>query len=142
MVTYETFYRPAELSRHARRLSAESYRLARRLMRRSGSGYVFVPIRSLQHMAVLEADEFIFVDGHERRTIVLAWRGFRAAERGALLHQPVAFEAVHYAPAAAELMRRLPAELPPALEALARRTGAASGSAGAAVIDLAKRRPG
>ena len=57
MIVEETFYRPPETGREARTLPGPVYNLAHGLLAQSGTGCVFVPIRSMQYMAVLDAGE-------------------------------------------------------------------------------------
>jgi len=79
-----------------------------------------VPIRSLQYLAVLDAEEFIFVDGQNKAWVELAWQHFQPQAR-ASLDERVPFEVVHYQPQAAETMKRLPGEFHQALLLLAGR---------------------
>ncbi|CAL1240477.1 hypothetical protein [Candidatus Methylocalor cossyra] len=114
MRTRESFYRSRELRRESRMLPAETYNLARILCHHAG-GAVFVPIRSMQYLAVLDAEEFIFVDGAALRSeIVIAWQKFRRQDRDAL-DQPVAYETVYYSLEALALMQRLQSEFHKAL---------------------------
>jgi hypothetical protein len=115
----EHFYREEEIARKPGLLSAETYNLAHTLLARAGK-CLFVPIRSLQYMAVLDAEEFIFVDSQNKAWVELAWQHFRPQTR-ASLDEPVPFEVVHYLPQAAETMRRLPSEFHQALRLLADR---------------------
>jgi len=137
MIVEETFYRTAELKREARTLSAETYNLAHRLLGRAAQGCLFVPIRSMQYLAVLDREEFIFVDREGRRTIEIAWQRFRPGERAAL-DAPVAYEAVYYSANAPETMRRLQGEFLKALHALEGREPA---PAGARILPLGTRQP-
>ncbi len=113
----ETFYRRAETGREARHLPAATYNLARVLLTRAPQGCLFVPIRAMQYLAVLDSDEFIFVDREGGRFIELAWRGFQVADRSAL-DEPVAYEAIYYSPGAAAVMTRLQGEFGRALKQL------------------------
>ncbi|PKO73079.1 MAG: hypothetical protein CVU23_04610 [Betaproteobacteria bacterium HGW-Betaproteobacteria-17] len=115
----ERFYRDQEIARLPDFLPAATYNLAHILLARAGQ-CLFVPIRSLQYMAVLDAEEFIFVDSQNKAWVELAWQHFRPQARRAL-NERVPFEVVHYAPQAAETMRRLPSEFLQALQALAER---------------------
>ena len=115
----ERFYREEEIKRLPEFLPAATYNLAHTLLARAG-GCLFVPIRSLQYMAVLDAEEFIFVDSQNKAWVELAWQHFRPQARDAL-DQRVPFEVVHYLPQAAETMRRLPGEFHQALQLLADR---------------------
>ncbi|OGI51991.1 MAG: hypothetical protein A3E57_08935 [Candidatus Muproteobacteria bacterium RIFCSPHIGHO2_12_FULL_60_33] len=117
MIVEETFYRPPELSREPRTLPAETYNLAHVLLKRAATGCLFVPIRSMQFLAILDGEEFIFVDREGRRMIELAWQHFAPQGRGSL-EEPVSYEAVYYSPAAAEIMRQIQGELHKALRDL------------------------
>jgi hypothetical protein len=113
------FYREQEIARLPDFLPAATYNLAHTLLSRT-DGCLFVPIRSLQYMAVLDAEEFIFVDGQNRAWVELAWQNFRPRARSAL-DERVPFEVAHYTTQAAETMKRLPAEFLKALQVLAER---------------------
>ena len=117
MIVEETFYRPPELSREARTLPAESYNLAHLQLARAASGCRFVPIRRMQFLAVLDREEFIFVDREGSRMIDIAWQRFRPQAR-TTLDAPVAYEAVYYVADGAEIMRRLQGEFFKALKEL------------------------
>ena len=115
----ERFYREQEIARAPAFLPAATYNLAHTLLTRAGQ-CLFVPIRSLQYMAVLDAEEFIFVDSQNKAWVELAWQHFRPQARHAL-DESVPFEVVHYLPQAAETMKRLPVEFHQALRLLADR---------------------
>jgi len=115
----ERFYREQEIARLPDFLPAATYNLAHTLLARAGS-CLFVPIRSMQYMAVLDAEEFIFVDSQNKAWVELAWQHFRPQARTSL-DERVPFEVVHYLPQAVETMRRLPGEFHQALLTLAER---------------------
>jgi hypothetical protein len=121
------------LGQETRTLAANTYNRAQLLLAQSGEAALFVPIRSMQYLAVIEPREFIFVDGFGARTVELMWRGFRPGERESL-EDPVPFEMVYFRPGARELMRRLHTELPGALKLLAERQETAP--TGARVVDF------
>ncbi|MBI3778826.1 MAG: hypothetical protein HY274_07940 [Gammaproteobacteria bacterium] len=121
MIVEETFYRPPELSREPRTLPAETYNLAHLLLKRAANGCLFVPLRGMQFLAVLDAEEFIFVDREGRRMIELAWQRFMPHARQSL-DDPVSYEAVYYSPAGAEIMRRAQSEFPKALREVEQKT--------------------
>ena len=126
----ETFYRPDELRREPHHIPAATYNLAYLLLKRSPQGCVFVPIRSLQYLAVLDEEEFIFVDREARSLIELSWQGFRPQIRRAL-EEPVPYEVVYYREKGSQTMRRLPVEFYKALQTLyARQQGRQSAGAG------------
>jgi len=113
-----TCYRNPESAREPRFLPAATYNLAHALLSRSTSGCLFVPIRSMQYLAILDAEEFVFLDGERKCWIDIAWQDFRPQARAAL-DEPVPYQAVYYQPDAVHLMARLQAELPRALTDLA-----------------------
>ena len=121
MIVEETFYRPPELSREPRTLPAATYNLAHVLLKRAATGCLFVPLSGMQFLAVLDAEEFIFVDREGRRMIELAWQRFAPQVRRSL-DEPVSYEAVYYSPASAEVMRRAPGEFHKALRELEQKT--------------------
>lgn len=111
-------YRNPPLTSEQRTLPAVHYNLARGLQARSPRGVAFVPIRSMQILGILDAEEFVFLDAHEKQLAVLAWRGFRPQQRTGL-DQPVGYEALYYREDARELMARLQPELFKAMQGLA-----------------------
>jgi hypothetical protein len=113
-----TCYRDPELARESRFLPAATYNLAQTLFSRSTAGCLFVPIRAMQYLAILDAEEFVFLDGERKCWIDIAWQNFRPQLR-TTLEDPVAFQAVYYRAESARLMPRLQAELPRALNELA-----------------------
>jgi hypothetical protein len=127
------FFRPAERVRRSGSLPADLFRLCRRARRRSLQAHHFVPIRSMQVLAVLGDDEIIFVDsldyrvcdGVGGRLIQLAWR---FAGAGALqgVDRPVPCEVIHYQDGLDPLQRRLLGEFRSALEDAERRDAPAA----------------
>ncbi|WP_018078379.1 hypothetical protein [Thiobacillus denitrificans] len=115
----ERFYREQEIARVPGFLPAATYNLAHTLLARAGK-CLFVPIRNLQYMAVLDTEEYIFVDSQNKAWVELAWQHFRPQARTAL-DERVPFEIVYYLPQAAETMKRLPGEFHQALQLLADR---------------------
>lgn len=113
-----TCYRDAELAREERRMPAAAYNLAITLLARSDNQCLFVPIRSMQYLAILDAEEFVFVDGTRKNQIDVAWQHFRPSERTSL-DDPVSFQAIYYQPDVKELVARLHSEFPLALHQLA-----------------------
>lgn len=137
MIVEETFYRPSELRREARTLPAETYNLARLLLNHAERGCLFVPIRAMQFLAVLDEEEFIFVDREGRRMIEIAWQRFRPGER-ATLDTPVPYEMVGYSANTAELQRRVQGEF---LKALRDLQGRAPVRAAARIVPLNRPSP-
>lgn len=122
-----TCYRDREMASEPRSLPAATYNLAHTLLGRSPSGCLFVPIRAMQYLAILDAEEFVFLDGERKCWIDIAWQDFRPQVRTSL-DEPVPYQAVYYQPDAAQIMARLQAELPRALNNLAAK-GRLAGSA-------------
>lgn len=115
-----TVYRAAPLFQERRTLAAATYNLARVLQARSPKGVAFVPIRSMQVLAIVDATEFVFLDSQYKSWVMLAWQGFHPNSRTAL-DEPVPFDCVHYEDTAQEAMLRLMREFHRALEQLAAR---------------------
>lgn len=113
-----TCYRDSEVASEPRSLPAATYNLAHTLLARSPNGCLFVPIRAMQYLAILDAEEFVFLDGERKCWIDIAWQGFRPQTRTSL-DEPVPYQAVYYQPDAVQIMTRLQAELPRALADLA-----------------------
>lgn len=135
MYTREIFYRTQELKRERRRLAATVYNRSKTLLYRSGENALFVPIRSMQYLAVIDPEEIVFLDGAVSHSeIVLAWQSFRASERNAL-HMPVSYEAVFYTEDSLKIMPRIQSEFPRALRQMDERMRSAS-SGKAKIIQL------
>ena len=115
-----TVYRDRPIATEAGTLSAAVYNLAHSLIARSPSGAVFVPIRSMQMLAILDDEEFVFLDSQYRSWVEIAWRQFRPQARAAL-DAPVPYESVIYHPDGQGRLGRLLVELPKALQALSKK---------------------
>jgi hypothetical protein len=118
MQVQESFYRGNPLKSEARTLPGQTYNLAYTLLKKCGEASLFVPIRNMQYLAVLDSEEFIFVDSIVGRAISIAWQGFKPSGRGSLT-DPVPYTAVYYHADAEEIMKRLQAEFFKALQLLA-----------------------
>jgi hypothetical protein len=115
MRSRETFFRARELKRESRMLPAETYNLAKILRLRSGEASLFVPIRSLLYLAVVDENEIVFLDGTvSHNNILLAWQRFRPQERTGL-DEPLPYETVYYADEMLGIMPRLQGEFHKAL---------------------------
>ncbi|MBK7662679.1 MAG: hypothetical protein IPJ21_03850 [Sterolibacteriaceae bacterium] len=110
-------HRGPELAREPRYLPAAVYNLAHTLLARGGDA-VFVPIRSMQVLAIIDREEIVFVDSQRKHFVEAAWQCFAPRNRAAL-DAPVPYELVHYGKQSATLMSRLQAEFAHALQALA-----------------------
>ena len=115
MQKHESFNRGEKLGFELRMLPAETYNIMHLLLSYSDSSCVFLPIRSMQYMAVIDHEEVIFVDAiSARRSIELSWQHFNPRERSSLT-EPVPFRFVYYDSKALETMKRLQWEFDKAL---------------------------
>ena len=130
-----TVYRAEPLASEARLLPATTYNLAHLLLKRS-NGVQFVPVRAMQFLAIVDAEEIVFVDHLDKREAAIVWHRFRPQARSAL-DAPVPYEAVYYRADHVELMRRLQTELP---RALATQAGKERPGRGAQVLQFARPR--
>jgi hypothetical protein len=112
-----TCYRDTELHRDSRLLPATVYNTAHVLLDHSKEGVVFVPIRSMQFLAVIDKEEIVFLDAEHKRLVDIAWQNFHPQQRSTLT-EPVPYEAVFYNQNGKETMKRLLVEFPPALNEL------------------------
>lgn len=127
-IVTETFFLPAEVETKPWSMPAAIYNLYRSLLRKSLTGCVFVPVRSMQFLAVMDKDEIIFVDSlayavsnnEGGRLILIAWKLPAAHDRAALT-DPVPCEVIFYNQANIDIQQRMVAEFRQALEILDRR---------------------
>jgi hypothetical protein len=132
-----TCYRDIELHRDSRLLAATVYNTAHVLLDHSKNGVVFVPIRSMQFLAVIDREEIIFLDAEHKSLVDIAWQNFRPQQRNSLT-EPVPYEAVYYNNDAKVTMSRLLVEYPPALNALSAKD---TPSSTARIIKLDRSKP-
>ena len=126
--TSETFFHPPELTREKIKIPAVLFNRCRLMLKRCEYDHIFVPIRSMQYIAVIDDEEIIFVDslnyamrdGEGGRMIILAWQFDREKERDSL-STPVTIDLIHYVPGVRDLQNRLMVELPKALDLLEQR---------------------
>ena len=115
MFNTEEFYRGEEQGYEIRSLPAVTYNTLRLVFDYSDSNCVFLPIRSMQYMAVIDKEEIIFVDGlKSKKVIELAWKCFKPQERNNLA-DPVSYHFSYYNEKAIETMKRLQWEFDKAL---------------------------
>ncbi len=79
-----TCYRDKEIASEPRTLPAATYNLAQTLLARTSNGCLFIPIRPMQYLAILDEEEFIFLDGERKCWIDIAWRKFQPQIRTSL----------------------------------------------------------
>ena len=127
--TTETFFRPEEYSRTAVMLSADTYNLCRLLLSGSTTDYLFVPVRSMQYLAVITNHEILFVDsqdyaikdGEGGRVVVLSWQTESTGRRSSL-DEPVPIEVVYYKAGMESVQLRLMSEFPRSMKVLQQRS--------------------
>lgn len=117
-----TLYREEPILREARHLPAATYNLAHLLLAHSmqsgGKPCVFVPIRSMQYLAIIDQDEIVFVDRELPGLVQLAWQAFHRQDRNAL-DERIQFEAAYYTQESLGIISRLMSEFPKAMQAQA-----------------------
>lgn len=127
-VTSELFFRPAPIQQHSMTIPAAVYNRCRLLLWRCEGEHLFVPIRSMQYLAVIDVEEVIFVDsqayavrdGEGGRIIMISWRLHEARSRGSLI-EPVPIEVLHHHPGLEGVANRLLGEFHKALIELEQR---------------------
>ncbi len=140
----ETFFRPEAVARRPWTMPAPLFRLCQQALRRSPGRCAFVPIRSMQFQAVIDAEELIFVDalgdyriqgGEGGRVILLAWRPRPLAEIESIA-KPVPCELIFYRDRLEDVQRRLVGELARALQTLEARERPGREEGGIKVVPL------
>ncbi|MGB5539898.1 MAG: hypothetical protein WBO37_07415 [Gammaproteobacteria bacterium] len=124
----ETFFLPDALGEQAWTLPADIYNLSHTLLGRSEFDCAFVPIRSMQYLAVITREEIVFVDSqayacHDNEggcLIMLAWKFDAGCTRGAL-DQPYPCRVVYYSGNGQELQMRMVSAYREALRLMDRR---------------------
>lgn len=119
----ELFFRPDSLACERLTIPAALYNRCRLALGRCPNEHVFVPIRSMQIMAVIDLEEIIFVDsqayavqdGQGGRLICLAWI-FRPEAGRSDLTEPAPIELLYFRKDARELHSRLVGEFMQSLE--------------------------
>jgi hypothetical protein len=128
-----TFFRGDPVGSREWMMPATLYNPARQLLLHSKTGSVIIPIRSMQFLAVIDHEEFAFVDsqggylvqdGEGGRPVVLSWRPASVAQRENLL-EPVATCVQYFTTGAKDLQNRLISAFLPALSEYAERQRAA-----------------
>ncbi len=110
-------FRDNELASELRQLSAETYNTARVLLVQSEAGNLFVPIRSMQYLAIVDSEEIVFVDSASKNRVAIAWTDFKPQQRSGLL-DPVSYMARYYCNDSETTMQRLQGEFLLALRAM------------------------
>jgi len=114
----QSFFTPNEFSCQKSRLLSQTYNLAHVLLNRNKSSHLFVPIRSLQYLAVIEKNAFWFVDslayavrGDEGgRLIRVSWHPLINANQREGLTQNMDCRVIFYGDDMSEIQKRLNSE--------------------------------
>lgn len=114
----QSFFTPDVFSRQKSKLLAATYNLAHVLLNRSQSDHLFIPIRSLQYLAVIEKNAFWFVDslayavrGDEGgRLIRVSWHPLIAASEREGLTQHMDCDVIFYGEDMKDIQTRLNSE--------------------------------
>lgn len=110
MIIREDFYRREELGSEQRSMPAKIYNTSRLLLEHSQESCVFVPIRSMAYLAVIDHEEIIFVDAVAgRRQIEFSWQQFQPQLRSDLV-SPVPYNFVYYDEKALSTVRQAQGE--------------------------------
>ena len=121
------FTRGDEIVREQRAIPAELYNKIRLLFSRVAGESLFVPIRSMQYLAVIDDEEIIFVDGQRPRVIEISWQDFHSGERDDL-HNPVSYSCIYYNEKGRDIMGRLQSEFLKALRLMEERQPKSEGA--------------
>ncbi len=114
----QSFFTPDEFFCEQTRLLSQTYNLAHTLLKRSHSSHLFIPIRSLQYLAIIEMNAFWFVDslayatrGDEGgRLIRISWHPLIKAHQRESLTQNMDCRAIFYGGDMSDIQKRLNGE--------------------------------
>lgn len=114
----QSFFTPDEFFCQKARLISKTYNLAHILLNRSQSSHLFIPIRSMQYLAIIEKTAFWFVDslayavrGDEGgRLIRVSWHPIINASQRDGLTQHMDCRVVFYGQDMSEIQNRLNSE--------------------------------
>jgi len=109
------FVRGTSIKSQARTLPADYYNKLQLLFAHAHNKQVFIPIRSMQFLAVFDKQEVIFVHSSSKQCIQLSWHHFKPQQRDTL-HDPVAYQCDYYEAESLDIMLRLHGEFYRALE--------------------------
>ncbi|MBL1274558.1 MAG: hypothetical protein COB30_000560 [Ectothiorhodospiraceae bacterium] len=114
----QSFFTPNEFSCFKTRINAKTYNLAHVLLNRNSSKHLFIPIRSLQYLAIIEQSTFWFVDslayatrGDEGgRLIRISWHPTVVANQRESLTQNMDCQIIYYGKDMKDVQSRLSSE--------------------------------
>lgn len=114
------FIRGEEQGRAQGIMSADLYNKIHVLFAKSDTEALFVPIRTMAYLAIIDIEEVIFVDSQHPRIIEISWRDFHPGKRENI-HDPVAFTCIYYIQKNDDFMNRIHSEFLKTLELMAAR---------------------
>jgi hypothetical protein len=125
----QSFFTPDAFFCQKTRLLSQTYNLAHVLLNRSQSSHLFVPVRSLQYLAIIEKDAFWFVDsqayavrGDEGgRLIRISWHPLLHASQREGLTQNMDCRVIFYGEDMSEIQNRLNNEFYQAMQQIDQR---------------------
>ncbi len=114
----QSFFTPDEFFCQKSRLLSKTYNLAHVLLNRSEASHLFIPIRSLQYLAIIESNAFWFVDslayavrGDEGgRLIRVSWEPVIHAGQRESLTENMECRVIFYGDDMSEIQNRLNSE--------------------------------
>lgn len=114
MQSQQTFFLPRQFSTQKSTMRFETYNLAQTLLNRTQSDHVFVPIRSLQYLAIIDGRDIYFVDSQAYavndneggRMITISWHPSVDIERDSL-EQNIPMEIIFYDQDMKDIQRRM-----------------------------------
>lgn len=142
----QTFFLPDQHSCFTSTMRSETYNLAHTLLNRTQSNHVFVPIRNLQYLAVIDGNDIYFVDSQAYavndneggRMITISWHPSADTERESL-EQNIPMKIIFYDQDMKDIQVRLCRELYEAMLQMDQRYRDEQIPAeGARIIDLKK----
>jgi len=111
----QSFFTPDEFLLQDSQLPSRTYNLSQILLKRSQSSHLFIPIRSLQYLAIIEKDAFWFVDSlayavqddEGGRLIRVSWHPLINAGQRDSLTQHVDYRIIYYGGDMHDIQNRL-----------------------------------
>lgn len=131
MSSHETqsFFTPPVHSSHDEVILPSSYNLSQVLLKRSQTSHLFVPIRPMQYLAIIEADVFWFIDsmayavqdGEGGRLITVSWHPQLPPSERDSLEQPMPSTVTYYGANHEAVQNRLRSEFLQAMQLIDQR---------------------
>jgi len=114
----QTFFKPDAFFCKKTKLLSQVYNLAHVLLNRSNSNHLFIPVRSMQYLAILEKNAFWFVDSlayavredEGGRLIRVSWHPLISANEREGLNQHMDCQVIFYGEDMSEIQNRLNSE--------------------------------